>query len=88
MFHSSAGIRPRGSTRHSVIFGVGSDPHPRYRVRFELTQRSIMVADSHRDEVTFALKPAESERGVRGIRAPKLIILDRELLHVRRQFLL
>jgi hypothetical protein len=47
-----------------------------------------MVADSHCDEVTFALKPAESERGVRGIRAPKLIILDRELLHVRRQFLL
>jgi hypothetical protein len=66
VFHSSAGIRPRGSTRHSVIFGVGSDPHPRYRVRFEFTQCSIMVADSHCDEVTFALKPTESERGCEG----------------------
>jgi len=66
---------------------VSSDPDPPYGVRFEFTQRSIVIADSNGDQVTFALKLAESERRVLRIRAPKLIILDRKALHVRRQFL-
>ncbi len=64
-----------------------SDPDPRYRVRFKLTQRPIMIADPYCHKVALALKPAEPKRGVRRIRAPKLIIFDREPLHVRRQFL-
>jgi hypothetical protein len=46
-----------------------------------------MIADSHRDEVAIALEPPKMKRRVRRIYAPKLIILDRESLHVRRQFL-
>jgi hypothetical protein len=46
-----------------------------------------MVTDSNSNDITFVLKPAESERGVRRIRSPKLIIFAREPLHVRRQFL-
>jgi hypothetical protein len=66
---------------------MSSDPDPRYGVRFEFTQRPIVITDSNSNDIAFILKPAESERGVRRIRAPKVIIFDREALRVHRQFL-
>ena len=70
----------------AVILRVSPDPNPRDGTRFKFTERTVMIANSHRDETTVALKPSKVKRRMRRVCEPEMIIFDRQPLHVRGQF--
>jgi hypothetical protein len=60
-----------------VVFTMRADPNPGNRIRAQLAQGSIMIANAHAETITATLQSTEMKRGMMRIALPQTIVLDR-----------